>query len=49
VHYYSHRGTKLKAAPVIRAITAFHKHAKRYPQFYPPPPSNCGRKCTGCE
>lgn len=31
VHYYSHRGTRLKAAPTRRSITAFRKHAARHP------------------
>jgi hypothetical protein len=26
VHYYSHRGARLKAAPTKRAITAYRKH-----------------------
>ena len=36
VVYYSHRGTRLKAAPFKRALTAFQKHAARHPEFYPP-------------
>jgi hypothetical protein len=35
VHYYSHRGTRLKSAPLARARTAFHKHVARYPEIYP--------------
>jgi hypothetical protein len=40
VYYYSHRGTRLKAAPTTRAITAFRRHTIRYPEFYPAHPSN---------
>ena len=29
VHYFSHRGTRLKSAPMDRAIKAFHKHVAR--------------------
>lgn len=36
VHYYSHRGTRLKAAPTRRAITAFRKYAARHPEWFPP-------------
>jgi hypothetical protein len=40
VHYYSHRGTQLTAAPTTRAISAFRRHAARHPERYPPhPPS----------
>jgi hypothetical protein len=38
VCYYSHRGTRLKAAPTNRAITAFRRHAARYPELFPPYP-----------
>jgi hypothetical protein len=34
VYYYSQRGTRLKAAPTRRAITAFRRHAARHPEFY---------------
>jgi hypothetical protein len=40
VHYYSHRGTRLRAAPTGRAITAFCRHAARHPESYPARPSN---------
>lgn len=36
VYYYSHRGTRLRAAPTRRAITAFRKHAARHPEWWPP-------------
>ncbi len=40
VYYYSHRGTRLRAAPMKRAISAFRKHAARHPEWWPPhPPS----------
>jgi hypothetical protein len=35
VYYYSHRGTRLRSAPILRAITAFRKHTARHPDFYP--------------
>jgi hypothetical protein len=35
VHYYSHRGKRLKAAPHSRAKAAFQKLAARYPEMYP--------------
>jgi hypothetical protein len=37
VHYYSHRGTRLKAAPIRRAVGAFQKYAERHPERFPPP------------
>ena len=36
VYYYSHRGTRLKSAPMKRAIAAFKRHCARYPEFYGP-------------
>jgi hypothetical protein len=38
VYYYSRRGTRLRAAPTRRAITAFRRHAARYPELFPPYP-----------
>ena len=38
VHYYSHRGTPLKSAPMSRAFAAFARHVARYPEFYSHPP-----------
>lgn len=38
VHYYSHRGTRLKAAPTRRSIAAYREHAARHPEWYPPKP-----------
>src|SRR5215211_1870426 len=40
VYFFSHRGTPLKAAPTGRAITAFHRHVARNPEFYPAHPQN---------
>jgi len=40
VYYYSHRGTRLRAAPSRRSITAFRKHAARHPEWWPPHPPN---------
>jgi hypothetical protein len=41
VYYYSHRGSKLKSAPMKRAAKAFRKHTARYPEFYcSAPPTN---------
>lgn len=37
VHHYSHRGTRLKAAPIKRALAAFRKHAEAHPDRFPPP------------
>jgi len=34
VHFYSHRGTPLRAAPTGRALAAFKKHVARYPEIY---------------
>jgi hypothetical protein len=34
VYYYSHRGTRLRSAPMRRAGKAFQKHTARYPEFY---------------
>ncbi len=34
VHYYSHRGTPLSAAPHRRAVAAFRKHCARNPELY---------------
>lgn len=36
VHYYSHRGARLTAAPTTRAIAAFRRHVARHPEWYPP-------------
>ncbi|WP_337174498.1 hypothetical protein [Paludisphaera sp.] len=36
VHYYSHRGTRLKAAPIKRAVAAYQKYAERHPERFPP-------------
>jgi hypothetical protein len=36
VYFYSHRGTRLKSAPMNRAIAAFAKHVARNHEFYPP-------------
>lgn len=36
VHYYSHRGARLRAAPTRRSISAFQKHAARHPEWWPP-------------
>lgn len=39
-HYYSHRGTRLNAAPTRRSITAYRKQAARHPERHSPhPPS----------
>jgi hypothetical protein len=38
VYYYSRRGARLRAAPTRRAITAFRRHAARYPELFPPYP-----------
>jgi hypothetical protein len=43
VYYFSHRGNRLKAAPIRRAISAFRKHAARHPEQWPPPPPNQAR------
>ncbi|MDG3007847.1 hypothetical protein [Paludisphaera mucosa] len=40
VHFYSHRGSRLKAAPMRRAIAAFGRHAARHPESYPAPPQD---------
>jgi hypothetical protein len=32
---YSHRGTRLRVPPTVRAITAFRKHVARHPEWYP--------------
>jgi hypothetical protein len=37
VYYFSYRGTPLKSAPINRAITAFRRHAARYPEIYSSP------------
>src|SRR5262245_15489714 len=34
VYYYTRRGRRLKAAPMKQAIAAFHRHVKRFPEFY---------------
>jgi hypothetical protein len=36
VHYYSYRGTKLKAAPHARTRAAFDRHVLRYPGLHWP-------------
>lgn len=38
VHYYSHRGARLKAAPTKRSIAAYRKYAARHPERQPPSP-----------
>ncbi len=38
VYHYSHRGTRLRTAPIPRAIAAFRKHAAKYPAVYPTRP-----------
>jgi hypothetical protein len=38
VCYYSHRGTRLRSAPITRAITAFRKHIARYADLFPSRP-----------
>jgi hypothetical protein len=38
VHYYSHRGTKLRTAPTKRAIIAFRRYSARHPECYPTQP-----------
>ncbi len=40
VYYYSHRGTRLRAAPTTRSIAAFRKHTARHPEWRPPNPSS---------
>jgi len=42
VYYYSHRGTRLKAAPTKRSISAYRKHAARHPEWWPPHPQSQG-------
>ena len=37
VHYYSHRGTRLKTAPIKRAVAAYRKFVERHPEWFPPP------------
>ena len=34
-NYYSHRGTRLKAAPIKRAVAAYRKFAERHPERFP--------------
>jgi hypothetical protein len=36
IYYYSRRGTRLKAAPQRRALSAFRKHVARHPEWWPP-------------
>jgi hypothetical protein len=36
VHFFSHRGTRLKAAPLRRAMAEFQKHVIRNPDIYGP-------------
>jgi hypothetical protein len=40
VHYYSHRGTPLKIAPMSRAFIAYAKHVARHPEWYSNRPSD---------
>jgi hypothetical protein len=37
VYFYRHRGTRLNAAPVNRAIAAFQRYVARHPDLYPRP------------
>ncbi|WP_165235926.1 hypothetical protein [Aquisphaera insulae] len=38
VHYYSHRGARLKRAPTTRSIATYRRHAARHPEWFPPKP-----------
>jgi hypothetical protein len=38
VYYYSHRGTRLRAAPMKRSISAYRKFVARHPEWFPPHP-----------
>ena len=42
VYFYSHRGTRLRAAPTGRAVAAFRRHAARNPAVYSAHPPNKG-------
>src|SRR5262249_519773 len=35
IYFFSHRGTRLKSAPVQRAIAAYRRHAARHPELFP--------------